>query len=395
MDGHAFDSESLALRMRLRQAALIALGGGLLFLPVETRYRPPEMLATLLSVWAIHALLCSAALAASALRLSVRFLDRLVLVLVVGYIANAFLYLYLSPDSTWLVANGLTCVLMVAVVLFSWDIRRMVAVAVLACGGFGLVGAVVGAGHTTAILFPLGPLVVSAAITIATARVLEQFRARLARRESELGALSTQLMSVQEEERRRLSRELHDEFGQKLTAVMLLLEREPPAGNGAARERLDEARRLVGRTLAAMRELSRLLRPPSLDDFGLVPSLDTHLKAFAERHQIEVTFHASQLPERLPADTETALYRIAQEALTNVARHSQARRVRIDLGVRNAELELDVQDDGVGFVGTNGSSARGGTGLIGIRERVRGLGGTMSIAGGRGVRLSVRLPLSR
>src|SRR5439155_15630206 len=171
----------------------------------------------------------------------------------------------------------------------------------------------------------------------------DRMRSSLAERQRELEGLSVRLMAAQEEERRRLSRELHDELGQSLTAVnayLWLMEKDVPEGLDVVRERAVEARRLVSKTLAQMRELSQLLRPSVLDDLGLVPSLDSHLKAFADRHQIGVAFDAEGLPERLPAALETALYRIVQEALTNVARHAHARHVRVTLGVDGDMLRL-------------------------------------------------------
>jgi signal transduction histidine kinase len=201
-------------------------------------------------------------------------------------------------------------------------------------------------------------------------------------------------MSIQEEERRRLTRELHDELGQSLTAVSTYLwavERELPAELTRVREETAAARRLVVRTLSAMRELSQLLRPPGLDLYGLVPSLDTQLQAFAERHRIATSFSADELPARLAPEIETAVYRITQEALTNVARHARARSVQVRLAAEAAALRLEVEDDGVGF-SPDAASTAGGTGLTGIGERVHALGGTLAIRSGPGTCVSVRLP---
>src|SRR5262249_24187794 len=154
-----------------------------------------------------------------------------------------------------------------------------------------------------------------------------------------------------------------------------------------------ETRRLVARTLGAMRELSQLLRPSVLDALGLMPSLDTLVGAFGERHQIAISLTSDGLPERLPAELETALYRITQEALTNVARHARAGRVRVALTAIGGQLRLEIEDDGVGLASPNGAKPPTGTGRVGIRERVRALGGQMTLHGERGVRLEVRLPL--
>ena len=216
------------------------------------------------------------------------------------------------------------------------------------------------------------------------------------RRESELTALSARLMAVQEENWRRLSHELHEELGQSLSAVLSYLwsiERDLPEQYAEMRGRAAEARRLAAETVAQMRELSQLLRPSVLDDYGLVPSLDTYLKAFAERHQITASFSAEGLPARLSVEVETALYRIAQEALTNVARHAHASRVRVGLEAEGRELRLEVEDDGVGLPTRQGAAGMPGTGLIAIHERVRRLGGTLSMHSGSGTRLRVRLPI--
>jgi signal transduction histidine kinase len=145
-----------------------------------------------------------------------------------------------------------------------------------------------------------------------------------------------------------------------------------------------------------MRELSQLLRPPGLDLYGLAPSLEAHLEAFGGRHRVVTRFRVEGLPERLPREIETAVYRIIQEALTNVARHARAKRVWVALLGRAAELRLEVRDDGVGLPPGNGASRPVGIGLIGIRERVRALGGTVTLASsgnGGGACLSARLPL--
>src|SRR5439155_27110538 len=130
-----------------------------------------------------------------------------------------------------------------------------------------------------------------------------------------------------------------------VNAYLRLIEKELAPDSGL-RERTAETRRLVSKTLAQMRELSHLLRPSVLDELGLVASLDGSLKGFAEQHQILTTFVADGLPERFPPAIETALYRITQEALTNVARHSRARHVRVRLTVDGEELQLEVVDDG-------------------------------------------------
>jgi signal transduction histidine kinase len=202
-------------------------------------------------------------------------------------------------------------------------------------------------------------------------------------------------MAAQDEQLHHLSHELHDELGQSLTAVssyLRSLEQQLPAHFGDLRERVAEARRLVAKTVGDMREISQGLLPPGLDLYGLGPSLEGQLKAFGERHRLITHFSATGLPDSLPAPLATAIYRVAQEALSNVARHARAHHVHVALEARPGELQLDVQDDGVGLPAGNGGR-RAGTGLIGVRERVRGLGGTVTIVSGSGTLLSVTLPL--
>src|SRR5262249_3226601 len=176
---------------------------------------------------------------------------------------------------------------------------------------------------------------------------------------------SERLMSMQEEDRRKLSRELHDGIGQSLTALVSyfwLIERQLPTDLVGLRADGAEMRRLTAKTLGDVRELSQILRPSALDDYGLRPSLDAHLKAFAARHRIIASFAADGLPERLPPPVETALYRITQEALANVARHARASRVQVTLGCIGDQLRLEVADDGAGFP----ALLAGGTGPSGI-----------------------------
>jgi signal transduction histidine kinase len=182
-----------------------------------------------------------------------------------------------------------------------------------------------------------------------------------------------------------------------VASYLWLLERKLPPQLDELRTPVAEARRLVTKTLGEMRELSQLLRPPGLDLYGLGPSLEAHLEAFGGRHRVVATFTVEGLPERLPQEIETAVYRIIQEALTNVARHARAKRVWVALRGRADELRLEVRDDGIGLPAGNGARRPPGIGLIGIRERVRALGGTVTLgpagSGGGGACLSARLPV--
>jgi signal transduction histidine kinase len=383
------------LRPRLRLAATIALAAAAVFVPLEARFRAPATFTRLLVPWTLHVGLDVVALVASRRPMPRARVERLVLALVLGHVADGLVYLAIDPASASLVSQGFTCLLVAGAVFFTWTAARVLRVAAAAFAGFVGVLAVRGASVTGGPV-AVAALAVGTAIAVVSAQVLERLRARLAARQHELTALSARLMSVQEEERRRLSRELHEELGQSLSAVntyLWLIERQAEGDPAGLRAQAAEARRVIGRTLGAMRELSQLLRPSVLDDLGLVPSLDSQLATFSRHHRIATSFVTEGLPERLPPDIETALYRIAQEALTNVARHARASHVRVALTAENGGLCLEVADDGVGFPRGNGDGPRPGTGLTGIRERARALDGRVVLGSGPGARVRIELPL--
>jgi len=388
----------LPLVSRLRIATFFALACGVVFLPVEGSEAAGEAASSLLVLYAWHAVLTSFVLIASFTARGERNADRLAVLLVVGHAVNLHVYVYVWPAYPGLAAGMLACMLMGDSVLFGWSTKRVLALAIGFSAAFLLLGVEVAPYDVQRPDFAVASIVllVGAATAVGCSHLLAILRSSLAERQRELSELSTRLMSVQEEERHRLARELHDEFGQTLTAVnanLWLIERQAPADAEALRHRAAETRRLVARTLGAMRELSQLLRPSVLDTLGLMPSLDALVSAFREHHQIATSLAGDGLPERLPAELETALYRIAQEALTNVARHARAGRVRVALTAMGGELRLEIEDDGIGLAARNGATPPTGTGLVGIRERVRALGGQLILHGERGVRLEVRVPL--
>jgi len=382
----------------LRAAALLTLGAVVVFLPLQALYDPAQVLATLWPAYLLQGGLAGLLLAASFTEAGARHAEELSIVFILGLGVDLLWSFSAAPSYPALTAFALVCLLMGSTVFFAWPVRWVFFLALAGWTGFALAGT---RGHLTRppdapLVLALTALAVGATIAVASAQVLARFRASLARRQRELATLSARLMSVQEEERRRLSRELHDELGQSLTAVsayLWLIEQKLPGELDELRRHTAEARRLAAQTLAHMRELSQLLRPSVLDDLGLVPSLDSHLQAFGGRHEIATRFTADELPERLPTEVETAVFRIAQEALTNVARHARASRVQLSLVTDGEELRLEVQDDGIGFPDGNGAAQVAGTGLIGIRERVLALGGTMTVRSEHGTRLTVRLPL--
>ena len=232
-------------------------------------------------------------------------------------------------------------------------------------------------------------------------RVAER-TAELADANQRLHHLSVQIINAQEAERKRISQELHDEMGQALTAIIYNLEmslRDLPPGLGqTTRERLVEAYSLTLRTLEQVRLLSLDLRPAMLDDLGLVPALRSYVGRYTRRTGMEVAFEAVGMEEQLSPEMDTALYRIVQEALTNVARHAQARSIRLRLECKASTVAVLVQDDGRGFdveQTRESDPSASGVGLIGIEERVHALGGRLSISSqpGQGTVLSVEMPL--
>jgi signal transduction histidine kinase len=222
--------------------------------------------------------------------------------------------------------------------------------------------------------------------------------AALEARTTELAHASASLLRAAEIERGRIARELHDETGQVLTAIkfeLAELERSL-AGAGLGTDGVDRARDLAGRALESIRATARGLRPAVLDDLGFVPALRALAEDFAGRAGVAVNLTAAPLPAPPAPEVEVAVYRVLQEALTNVARHAGATRVDARLAPDGHELLLAIQDDGRGFRLAPGANAGAGhAGLTGMRERVVGAGGRLQVesAPGRGVRLEARLPL--
>jgi signal transduction histidine kinase len=379
----------------VRAVAVVVLGALVLFLPLEIASPAPEPLRLRLVPYAAFGVCTLLLFLSSWFVPPARARGRVALLYGVGMMASALSYVWVVPRMALLVSNTLTALLVGGVVLAGWTVRRTAALAVAVLVAFTLVAVHAAGGFTPGLGSAVGALLLGCGVAVACASVLARMRGGLIRRHRELTDLSSRLMALHEEERGKLSRELHDGVGQSLTAVLSylwLVEREVPEGMTELRQRVAETRRLASKTLAEIRELSQLLRPSVLDDYGLVPSLDAHVRAFGERQHLDTTFTAEELPERLGPAVETAIYRITQEALANVARHAHAHSVRVRLGIDGRELQLEVVDDGVGLDAPRNGNAPG-MGLIGVRERVRALGGTMVLASERGTRLAVRLPL--
>jgi signal transduction histidine kinase len=211
-----------------------------------------------------------------------------------------------------------------------------------------------------------------------------------------LQRLSRQLVDVQEAERRRLALELHDEIGQNLTGLKLMLEGGASLPDPQMRERMRNSLALVNELIGRVRTLSLELRPAMLDDFGLLPTLMWLFDRYTAQTDIQVDFQHNGLQgERFPAEIETAAYRTIQEALTNSARHSGVQIVYVRAWRHENLLGIQLEDHGAGFDLELALQAGSSSGLIGIRERVSLLGGDFSIetAPGEGTCLTVTFPL--
>jgi signal transduction histidine kinase len=209
--------------------------------------------------------------------------------------------------------------------------------------------------------------------------------------------LSTRLIGAQEEERRTVARELHDEVGQALTAVQVELSvaqrRLKAAGHAAL---LGEAEAITHGALQTVRDISQLLHPALLDDLGLAAAIEWQARTFEARHGIRADVYQDGMARRLPREVELAAYRIVQEALTNVAKHSRASSCRIVLRRQDANLEIVVEDDGRGFEPGEMLDPHRGLGIVGMRERAALLSGRVAFesGSGAGTRVNVRLPVS-
>jgi signal transduction histidine kinase len=223
-------------------------------------------------------------------------------------------------------------------------------------------------------------------------------RAKEVQNTRELQHLSAQLLTAQEEERRSIARELHDEVGQALTAIKVELAVAQRAidGAGGPATALDDARSIADGVLHTVRDLSHVLHPALLDDLGLTSATEWYLKGFGKRHGVRADLLHDRMDGRLAPETEAAVFRIIQEALTNVAKHARATSCRVYLQRLSNTLLVTIEDDGVGFDPASTQSADGthGLGLVGIRERVVQIHGTVRLESrvGKGTRLTVEVP---
>jgi signal transduction histidine kinase len=226
-----------------------------------------------------------------------------------------------------------------------------------------------------------------------TGRLTRAYKELRASRE-ELRALSTHLERVREDERTRIAREIHDELGQALTGLKIDLVHQFAGGNGHGDEDRHRLTVAIDEMIASVRRIASELRPQILDDLGLLAALQWHAQEFRKRTGIPYSFRCKGEADGIDVEQTTALFRIFQEMLTNIARHAEATRVHITLDVGQTFVCLDVRDNGKGMSGVPVDPHRPRLGLLGMRERANVLGGrvVISTVSPHGTRVRVRLP---
>ncbi len=222
------------------------------------------------------------------------------------------------------------------------------------------------------------------------------------RLQEQLRQLSRQILSAQEDERKRISRELHDVIAQTLTGInirLATLKKEASVNTKGLEQNIARTQKLVEKSVDLVHRFARELRPAVLDDLGLIPALHSFVKTFSQRTRIHVQLIAFAGVESLDIAKRTVLFRVAQEALTNVARHAQARRVELNIKKLAAGVAMQIKDDGKSFrvervLGGTGSKRLG---LLGMRERVEMVGGTLYVesAPGQGTTIAVEVPFAK
>lgn len=226
-------------------------------------------------------------------------------------------------------------------------------------------------------------------------RLLEQSK----RMQHELRLLSRRVLSVQEEERKRISRELHDVIAQMLTGInvrLATLKIDAAASTRGLGRKISRTQRMVEKSVDVVHRFARELRPAILDDLGLIPALHSFLKRFIKETGIRASLTAFAGVEKLSAAKRTVLYRVAQEALTNVARHARAGRVDVNIRLLRNAVHMQVKDDGRSFDAdrTMRAKANRSMGLLGMRERVEMVGGSFNVVSspGKGTSIETRVP---
>ena len=218
----------------------------------------------------------------------------------------------------------------------------------------------------------------------------------LARSRLELEGLSGRLVEAQEEERRSISRELHDEVGQSLGALLVevgQLGKLVPPEDRATQAQIAQIKSVAESAVKSIRDIALLLRPPMLDDLGLVPALEWQAREISRRSDMEVEVHSENVSETLSDETKVTVYRLVQEALNNAATHASAKNARVTIAQNSDKITVEIVDDGQGF----DPGRQRGMGILGMEERVRRLGGTLTIASapGKGATVEAELPLHK
>ncbi len=229
-------------------------------------------------------------------------------------------------------------------------------------------------------------------------RVEERTRA-LTEAKEQLSMLAAYQQDSVEMERTRIAREVHDELGQNMTALKIglkLLENYLPKGEEKSRKKIHDLDQLVDGTIASVQKISRELRPLQLDDLGLSAAMEWHARQFQMETDIRTELFLNVDDRGLDKAATTAMYRVFQEAMTNIVRHAKARAIRVRLYMSKSEFILEISDDGIGFVPENLSSPKS-LGLMGMRERIHSLGGHVDISSmpGMGTRIVAALPIDR
>ena len=222
-------------------------------------------------------------------------------------------------------------------------------------------------------------------------RLAATFNRMLERLENERRRSGELVLRAQEEERKRIARDLHDEVNQSLTALLLRIEAAGQDAPPKLRAQLAEVRRLADQAMGELLDLARQLRPTALDDHGLVAALKTHVREFDSRGTARATFWADPRIGELSPDAQVVVYRVAQEALVNASRHSGASRIEVSLEPRDSRVRLEVSDNGTGFAFAEEGK---GLGLSGMRERALLVGGTLDIDSrpGKGTSVVLEVP---
>jgi signal transduction histidine kinase len=220
--------------------------------------------------------------------------------------------------------------------------------------------------------------------------------------QTQLRQLSRQVLTAQEEERKRISRELHDVIAQSLTGIhmrLATLKKEAGANSKSFERNIIGSQRVLEESVNIIHQFARDLRPAVLDDLGLVPALESYLKTFTERNKVKATLFHNKSVDQLDASTRTVLFRVAQEALNNVARHAKASLVEITLATTPSLVSMKIHDNGKSFLVDQWLKAQNGNrlGLLGMRERIEMVKGRFKIesAPGKGTTVIVNIPLPK